>query len=146
MNKIRKVVISVVMSFAMAVCMTSTGAGVKAVSSQDEGISPQSEFQVGVPYTKSDKRGKITAVFTNQSTLVITYTNLTDKNRLVEMDVTTSKKTFKQRSFTVGGDGGVHSESYGITVNDGRIEIIVYPHTSTSPSSGYIDALRAILQ
>lgn len=156
MKKIVKNVIAFVMSFAMVICLSSPAVRAEEVSMQDDGIALQS-IVIGQQYFVQDKRTKLMAMFSNANTLVIKCKNLTENDRYVEMDVSTSSKSFKQRTFTVNGykinktNGKTtyysHSETYGINAaSAGKITIIVYPHVNTSPSSGYIDSLKGILQ
>lgn len=145
MNKIMKEVIPIVMSFAMAVCLVPTWAGAKEMHAQEDGISLQS-FEIGKQYFIRDKKMEIMAMFNSQDTLVVKCRSLTKISRYVEMYVSTSSKSFKVRTFTVKGNDS-HSELYSINrANAGKITITIYPHTSSSPSSGYIDPLTGILQ
>lgn len=144
MNKIMKAVISIVMSFAMAVCLAPTGAGVKAMSSQEDGISPQG-FGIGTPYSIKDNYTQITAYFTSPNSLLVRCKNLTKKARYTELNVFTPSKSFAKRTFTVGAEAW-HSESYSISAyNTSKVTMIVYPHTTTSPSSGYINSLKGVM-
>lgn len=144
MNKIMKAVISIVMSFAIVVCLDPTWVGAKEMSVQEDVISLAS-VNIGVPYYIQDKWGKITAQFSSQSTLLVTYTDLKGKSRYIKMYVSTSSKSFPVRKFVVKANKA-HSESYNINANVGKVTITVYRHISTSPSSGQIDPLKGILQ
>lgn len=145
MNKIMKAVISIAMSFVMVVCLTPTWAGAEEMSAQEDGISAQS-FDIGKQYFIRDKRMEIMAMFNSQDTLVVKCKSLTSTSRYVEMYVSTSNKSFKVRKFTVKGNNS-HSELYSINrANAGKITITIYPHTSTSPSSGYIAPLTGVMQ
>lgn len=155
MKKFVKNVIAFVMSFAMVICLSSPAVRAEEVSMQDDGIALQN-IVIGQQYFVQDKRTKLMAMFSNANTLVITCTNLTETSRYMEMTVSTSSKSFKQRTFTVKGrtlDKNKetvyysHSETYSVNAaSAGKITIIVYPHVNTSPSSGYIDSLKGILQ
>lgn len=144
MYKMMKVAISIMMSFAMAVCLASTGVEAKAESAQEDGISLAS-VNIGVPYFIKDKYGKITAQFSGQGTLLVTYTDLKKKSRYIKMYVSTLSKSFKVRKFVVKANKS-HSESYNINAMSGRVTIEVFRHTSTKPTSGQIDPLKGILQ
>ena len=150
MKKLLKSVMAVMMSLAMAVCLLATEAGATEVSNHDDEIALQS-INIGVPYhnyyySNGNQVIKLTAQFTNQSTLMITYMDLSGKSRLVEMDVSTSSKTFNQRSYVVKANK-THSETYSINVsNASKVTSMLYPHTSTKPNSGYIGPYKAILQ
>ena len=102
MKKIVKIVIAFVMSFAMVICLSSPAVRAEEVSMQDDGIALQS-IVIGQQYFVQDKRTKLMAMFSNANTLVIKCKNLTENDRYVEMDVSTSSKSFKQRTFTVNG-------------------------------------------
>ncbi len=156
MKKFVKNVIAFVMSFAMVICLSSPAVRAEEVSMRDDGIALQN-IVIGQQYFVQDKRTKLMAMFSNANTLVITCTNLTETSRYMEMTVSTSSKSFKQRTFTVKGMTKddkknkityySHSETYSINAaSAGKITIIVYPHVNTSPSSGYIDSLKGILQ
>ncbi len=156
MKKIVKNVIAFVMSFAMVICLSSPAVRAEEVSKQDDGIALQN-IVIGQQYFVQDSRTQLMAMFSNANTLVIKCKNLTKNGRYVEMDVSTSSKSFKQRTFTVNGytkdkktDDIIyhsHSETYSVNAaSAGKITIIVYPHVNTSPSSGYIDSLKGILQ
>lgn len=144
MNKIMKIAVSIVMSFAMVVCLASTEAGAKAVSAPEDGISPQG-FEIGQQYSVSDSRMKIVGMFISQDKMVITIHNLSDKTgRYVDLYVSTSSKTFAVRKFNVKKKGA-HSETYSVNRNNvGKITIEIYPHVSSDPKSGYIDPLKGI--
>lgn len=144
MNKVMKGIISVVMSFAMVICLAPAWAGAEEMSAGEDEIAPAS-ITIGQQYSIMDSRGEITAQFIEPSKVLIQYKNKTETARYVEMDVSTPNKSFKTRTFVIGKKG-THSELYNINYNVGRVTIVVYPHTSTNPSSGYIDALRGILQ
>lgn len=149
MKRIMKTVISIVMSFAMAVCLEPTLAGAEEISAQE--ISAQeydislASVNIGVPYSIKDKWGKITAQFSNQSTLLVTYTDLSSTSRYIKMYVSTSSKSFGVRKFVVKANKA-HSESYGVNASGGKVTITVYRHTSSSPSSGQIDPIIGTLQ
>lgn len=143
MNKIVKTVVSIVTSFAMAVCLASTSAGAAEISPQEYEISPAS-VGIGVPYHISDSRGKITAQFVNQSKLLVTYTDLTNKSRYIKMYVSAPSKSFEVRTFVVKANKA-HSESYNISSTESQIKITVYRHTTSSSSSSQIDPIVGIL-
>ena len=144
MNKMIKTIISVVMSFAMVVCLAPTGAGAKEMSAKEDGISPAS-INIGVPYYVQDKYGKITFRFSSQSTLVVTYTDLTNKSRYIKMYVSTPSKSFPVRKFIVKANRA-HSESYNINVAVSKVTVTIYRHTSSDSTSGQIDPIKGILQ
>ena len=139
MNKIVKTVISIVISFSMAVCLASTSAGATEISAQEYEISLAS-VNVGVPYYISDSYGKITAQFTNQSKLLVTYTDLKGKSRYIRLYVSTLSKSFGVRKFVVKANKA-HSESYNISSTESQIKITVYRHTTSSSSSSQIDPI-----
>ena len=146
MNKIMKIAGSIVMSFAMVVCMASTEAGAKAVPAPEDGISPQS-YEIGQQYSVSDGCMKIEGMFISQDKMVITIYNLKKKgatDRYVHLYVSTSSKTFAVRKFNVK-KGSSHSETYSVDRNHvGKITIEIYPHVSSDPKSGFIDPLKGI--
>lgn len=144
MNKMMKVAMSIIMSFAMVVCMASTEAGAKAVSAPEDGISPQA-YEIGKQYSISDGRMKIVGMFISQDKMVITIHNLSKKvDRYVHLYVSTSSKTFKVRKFNVKKNSS-HSETYSVDRNHvGKITIEVHPHVSSDPKSGFIDPLKGI--
>ena len=140
MKKLLKSVMAVMMSLAMAVCLLATEAGATEVSNHDDEISLNSLI-IGRSYSAGDNYGKITIQFTNQSTLLVTYTNLMSKKRYVEMYTSTSSKTFAVIKFTVAKNAA-HSESYSINIaNASKVTVTVYPHTSSSAGSAYMDPL-----
>lgn len=148
MNKMMKVAMSIIMSFAMVVCMASTEAGAKAVSAPEDGISPQN-YEIGQQYSTSDGRMKIVGMFISQNKMVITIHNLKKKgeketDRYVHLYVSTSSKTFAVRKFNVKKNSS-HSETYSVDRNHvGKITIEIYPHVSSDPKSGFIDPLKGI--
>lgn len=143
MNKAMKVVMSIMMSFAMVVCMASTEVGAKAVSAPEDSISPQG-YEIGQQYSITDGRMEIMGMFSSQDTMVIKIKNLTNKSRYVDLYVTTSSKTFKVRKFNVKSKDS-HSELYSVNRGSvGKITIEIYPHTSSNPKSGFIDPLKGI--
>lgn len=71
--------------------------------------------------------------------------NLKGQSRYNELKVSTPSKSFSKRKFTLK-KGQQHSEMFSIDAfNTSKITIILYPHTSTSPSSGYTDSLTGIM-
>lgn len=143
MNKMMKVAISIMMSFAMVVCLASTEAGAKAMSAPEDVISPQG-YEIGQQYFRTDGRMEIMGMFSSQNTMVVKIKNLTNIDRYVDLYVTTSSKTFKVRKFNVKTKDS-HSELYSVDRGSvGKITITIYPHTSSNPNSGYIDPLTGI--
>ncbi len=144
MNKIVKAVISIVMSFSMAVCLAPTGVGAKAMSVGEDAVSPQ-RFSVGQKYYVQDNYNKITAFFASPSQLIVQCKNIKGQSRFTELKVFTPSKSFPIRTFSLK-KGEQHSEMYSIDAfNTSKVTIVMYPHTSTSPSSGYTDSLTGIM-
>ncbi|MFR2010642.1 MAG: hypothetical protein ACLS49_03880 [Christensenellales bacterium] len=144
MNKIVKSIISIMMSLAMIVCIIPTEAMATEISEQDYGISVQ-RFTIGKKYTKKDNYNKITAYFVSKNQLCVECENIKGQNRYTELYVSTMSKNFKKRTFVLK-KGSPHSEIYSIdALNTSKVTITIYPHTSTSPSSGYTDELTGIM-
>lgn len=142
MNKIIKAVISIVMSFAIAICLVPTWAVAEEVSAkEDDGISLATIGVGGEPYSIYDKWGKISAQFSSQRTLLVTYTDLHNTSRYISMYVSNAGKEFPVENFVVKANGA-KSVSYPISVSGySNVVITVFRHTSTSPNSGQIDPI-----
>lgn len=141
MNKIIKAAISIVMSFAIAVCLVPTWAGAEEVSvNEDDGISPAT-IGMGNEYQVLDKWGKISAMFVEKERLRVTYTDLTNTSRYIKIYLSEAGEEFPVKTLVVKANKS-GSVLYNINYsNYSNIIITIYRHTSTSPNSGQIDPI-----
>lgn len=124
--------------------LVPTWAGAEEVSAKEDDIS-LATIGIGQRYSISDKWGRIDAQFTNQSTLLVTYTDLSNTSRYISIYVTEAGKEFPVENIVVKA-GKAKSVSYPISASGySNVVITMYRHTSTSSNSGQINPIEGRL-
>lgn len=147
MNSLLKVMLSVLMTFSMIVCVSSTKVEAAQMSGNghDEEISV-CNITVGNVYDKSNGKGMLRSQFTSQSTLLVTYYDLSNTSRYIKIDASASSQSLPTKGFVVNA-GKNKSVSYSVNINNAsRVRFYVYQYKNTSSTSTIVDGFEAIMQ